>query len=185
LSDDWRRGEAPDEWNELRWYRWRRSLWDTATFAEAEGFLQEPQGGPNFGHRKRPIATDAATGRNERTSADYDPRSEFDPPERPRVDSDKHYQRWDPLNLNPVDNSVTGSGAMHLRAAFPTGGWRATLGTRSDYRGRYRGYADSDADVKDLYRKSGGRAVIRCAYCGATVRSRALQTLLKWWRVHC
>jgi hypothetical protein len=171
--------------DELWWSKERATLWGVDSFREAEKLLSEPRGGWRYGYRKRPTRTEKDDERNELDASNYDPRSENDRPRRPSVDSDKKYLCWEPLNLDASDNTVSGSGSTRLRAAFPTGGWRATIGEDVAYRGKYRGYVENEEELRESYRKSKGRAIIRCTYCGAAVRSRDLRGLLKWWRVHC
>jgi hypothetical protein len=145
--------------SETPWTHERAKLWGVNTLKQAERLLSEPPGGHNHGRRR---AVEVAKANAPLTRCEL----------------------WKPLYTD-LETAGESAGAYRLRAAFPEGEWTATTGMRADYVGRYRGYVESELEVILHYRVSGGRSLIRCTYCGASMRSRDLQKLLKWWRIHC
>jgi hypothetical protein len=139
------------------WTRARAVLWGVSTPREAERLLAEPRGGWNFGRRARKVLHEDAEAAN-------------------RGD------RFDPLALD-LEDEEAGDSALRLRTTFPDDtGWVPSTGSVARYRG---GYVENIEELVMRYRKTKGQATIRCTYCGRGLRSRDLQKLFKWWRVHC
>jgi hypothetical protein len=145
--------------SDIPWTQERAKLWGVNTLSQAEGLLSEPPGGHNNG-RRRAV-------------------------EVPKTDAPlTTFALWAPLYTD-LETTGEGSSPYRLQASFPEEGWSVTTGTHADYVGRYRAYVGSEFELILRYRRAAGRTLFRCTYCGASARSRDLQKLLKWWRIHC